>query len=196
MSDFEEIEKELEELTPRKPSVEFSARVERALGDAGSVAMKHLPDSSFSLSSKKPKSISFLNLFLPLSAAALLLLSLFIFYPYLINTFTDNTEDISGFTYQPSEMAEDVDSPLHGVTTEQLEVFSGMPVEGWLDPSTHKRLIHRTDEGIVDRATGLPARQYRYHFIDETLWTHPATETRILSTTPRQEVYLFDLELF
>ena len=57
MNDFEEIEKELEELTPRKPSVEFSARVERALGDAGSVAMKHLPDSSFSLSSKKPKSI-------------------------------------------------------------------------------------------------------------------------------------------
>ena len=93
-------------------------------------------------------------------------------------------------------MVEDLESPLHGVTSEELEVFSGVPVEGWLDPSTYERLIRRTDEGIVDRATGLPARQYRYHFIDETLWTHPATDTRILTTTPRQEVYLIDLELY
>ena len=93
-------------------------------------------------------------------------------------------------------VVEDEDSPLHGVTTEQLEDLSGVPVDGWLDPLTQERLIRRIDEGIVDRATGLPARQYRYHFIDETLWTHPATETRVLSTTPRQEVYLIDLELY
>ena len=49
---------------------------------------------------------------------------------------------------------------------------------------------------VIDRASGVPARQYRYHFVDETLWTHPASEIRILSTTPRQEVYLIDLESY
>ena len=54
----------------------------------------------------------------------------------------------------------------------------------WMDPFTEERLLMRVDEGIIDRASGVPARQYRYHFVDETLWTHPASEIRILSTTP------------
>ncbi len=189
MRELDEIEKELSGLTPRKPSPEFSERVEEALGEAGSVAMKHLPVSNPPIESA-PYSFRF---FLPMSVAALFLFSFYIIYPYLTNFMSD---DFSGSSIKPSNMVEDLESPLHGVTSEELEVFSGVPVEGWLDPSTYERLIRRTDEGIVDRATGLPARQYRYHFIDETLWTHPATDTRILTTTPRQEVYLIDLELY
>jgi hypothetical protein len=122
-----------------------------------------------------------------------------VFSLYLFNPFLSELEDGNSpitFLSEPSIMVDDEDSPLHGVTSEQLEDLSGVPVDGWLDPSTQERLIRRIDEGIVDRATGLPARQYRYHFIDETLWTHPASETRVLSTTPRQEVYLIDLELY
>jgi hypothetical protein len=44
MSDWEELEKELAGLTPRAPSKDFSKRVEDALGEAGSVAMRHIPD--------------------------------------------------------------------------------------------------------------------------------------------------------
>jgi hypothetical protein len=126
--------------------------------------------------------------------AALLVFSLYLFNPFL-SELEDGNSPIT-FLSEPSIMVDDEDSPLHGVTSEQLEDLSGVPVDGWLDPSTQERLIRRIDEGIVDRATGLPARQYRYHFIDETLWTHPASETRVLSTTPRQEVYLIDLELY
>lgn len=192
MSDLEELEKELAGLTPRGPSKDFSKRVENALGEAGSVAMRHLPDPEPYEDSSLP--VSSIHFWIPLGLAALLVLSL-----YFLNPFSSNLEDSyssATFSLQPSSLVEDVDSPLHGVTTQQLEDLSGVPVDGWLDPLTQERLIRRIDEGIVDRATGLPARQYRYHFIDETLWTHPATETRVLSTTPRQEVYLIDLELY
>jgi hypothetical protein len=192
MSDWEELEKELAGLTPRTPSKDFSKRVEDALGEAGSVAMRHIHDSD--PSSSVACTASSIHFWIPLGLAALLVFSL-----YLFNPFPSELEDESSsitFLPEPSSVVDDEDSPLHGVTSEQLEDLSGVPVDGWLDPSTQERLIRRIDEGIVSRATGLPARQYRYHFIDETLWTHPASETRILSTTPRQEVYLIDLELY
>ena len=192
MSDWEELEKELAGLTPRTPSKDFSKRVEDALGEAGSVAMRHIPDPD--PSSRVARTAPSIPFWIPLGLAALLVFSL-----YLFNPFPSELEDENfpiTFLPEPSNMVDDEDSPLHGVTSEQLEDLSGVPVDGWLDPSTQERLIRRIDEGIVDRATGLPARQYRYHFIDETLWTHPASETRILSTTPRQEVYLIDLEIY
>lgn len=192
MSDWEELEKELAGLTPRTPSKDFSKRVEDALGEAGSVAMRHIPDPD--PSSRVARTAPSIPFWIPLGLAALLVFSL-----YLFNPFPSELEDENfpiTFLPEPSSMVDDEDSPLHGVTSEQLEDLSGVPVDGWLDPSTQERLIRRIDEGIVDRATGLPARQYRYHFIDETLWTHPASETRILSTTPRQEVYLIDLEIY
>ena len=192
MSDWEELEKELAGLTPRTPSKDFSKRVEDALGEAGSVAMRHIHDSD--PSSSVARTASSIHFWIPLGLAALLVFSLYLFNPFP-SELEDGNSPIT-FLSEPSIMVDDEDSPLHGVTSEQLEDLSGVPVDGWLDPSTQERLIRRIDEGIVDRATGLPARQYRYHFIDETLWTHPASETRVLSTTPRQEVYLIDLELY
>jgi hypothetical protein len=192
MSDWEELEKELAGLTPRTPSKDFSKRVEDALGEAGSVAMRHIPDPN--PSSRVARTAPSIPFWIPLGLAALLVFSLYLFNPFP-SELEDENSSIT-FLPKPSSMVDDEDSPLHGVTSEQLEDLSGVPVDGWLDPSTQERLIRRIDEGIVDRATGLPARQYRYHFIDETLWTHPASETRILSTTPRQEVYLIDLELY
>ena len=192
MSDWEELEKELAGLTPRAPSKDFSKRVEDALGEAGSVAMRHIPDPN--PSSRVARTAPSIPFWIPLGLAALLVFSLYLFNPFP-SELEDENSSIT-FLPKPSSMVDDEDSPLHGVTSEQLEDLSGVHVDGWLDPSTQERLIRRIDEGIVDRATGLPARQYRYHFIDETLWTHPASETRILSTTPRQEVYLIDLELY
>jgi hypothetical protein len=70
-----------------------------------------------------------------------------------------------------------------------------MPVGGWM-PSFQERLVDRIDEGVVSRPGGSPARQVRMHYLDEILWQHPATDTRILSTNPRQEIILIDLDLY
>ena len=44
MNEFEKLEAELKELRPVEPSQDFTARLEKALGDAGNVAMCCLPD--------------------------------------------------------------------------------------------------------------------------------------------------------
>ena len=44
MNEFEKLEAELKELRPLPPSDAFTARLEKALGDAGNVAMRCLPD--------------------------------------------------------------------------------------------------------------------------------------------------------
>ena len=189
MSDFEDIERELKSLSPKQPSNDFCRRVERALGEAGTVAMCHMP-------ANKESSNKSLITYIPFSfgIAVVVILS---FLTYFSIDGDKQIEEINqlGFQVQPSSVVDD-DSPLHGVTSEQLEGLSGMPANGWMDPFTEERLLMRVDEGVIDRASGVPARQYRYHFVDETLWTHPASEIRILSTTPRQEVYLIDLESY
>ena len=44
MNEFEKLEAELKEIRPLPPSKEFTTRLEKALGDAGKVAMRCLPD--------------------------------------------------------------------------------------------------------------------------------------------------------
>ena len=192
--DTEDIEKELRSISPVQPSSDFCDRVEHALGEAGTVAMCHLPEeSSVEQKETSPKIVNFLQL---AGIAALLVSGIFISLELLNEyPFMDN-QNSSVLSVQPSSMVEDEDSPIHGLTTEQLEGYSDLPTVGWLDPFTEQRLIMKVDEGVIDRASGIPARQFRYHYLDETLWTHPASETRVLSTTPRQEVYLIDLELY
>ena len=48
MNEFEKLEAELKELRPLEPSQQFTARLEKALGDAGNVAMRCLPDDEVS----------------------------------------------------------------------------------------------------------------------------------------------------
>ena len=52
------------------------------------------------------------------------------------------------------------------------------------------------DEGIVERPGVNPARQFRYHYLDETIWVNPQTNTFIRSSVPRQETLLIGLEPF
>ena len=193
MSDFDLLEKELGALSPRPPTKEFTQRIDEALGEAGSVAMCHPNLKTNQLSNPAPRSRIVKWTFSSLGLTASVTLIFFLMFPGIENNFSKDTQF---FADKPLSTVEDNDSPLHGVTSDQLEDSSGIPSIGWLDPYTEEKFIRRVDEGIVDRVTGLPARQYRYHFVDETLWTHPASETRVLSTTPRQEVYLIDLELY
>ena len=192
MSDFEQLEKELSALSPRSPTKEFTQRIEEALGDAGSLAMCHPNDEPELQTNQSRRTKILMWTFSSLGLAASFALLFYLWIPSRENNFSS---DVQISTVQPLSMV-DEESPLHGVTSDQLEDLSDIPFDGWLDPYTEEKFIRRVDEGIVDRVTGLPARQYRYHFVDKTLWTHPASETRVLSTTPRQEVYLIDLELY
>ena len=187
MSEFEDLERELNSLRPKEPTQAFTARVEDALGDAGSVAVRRISDSS------KTSCLKLWHFVLPGIALAALLVVVF-------STSFLNSEDlvpsISSDSTSTSFVEEDPGSPIHGVSMEELETFSGMPVDGWLDPQVKQRLLRRVDEGLIDGPNNSPVRQVRYHYLDETLWMHPASDTQILSTTPRQEVYLIDLELY
>lgn len=196
MKDFEQLEKELAALSPKPPTGEFTRRVERALGDTGTIAMRHSPGERTQPKDSPLQHGSLMRVFFGFGLAASVAILLYFFESADKNITDSAKHSINSADHQPYKMVEDEESPLHGATLDQLEEFSGIPIDGWLDPHTEEKFIRRVDEGIVDRASGLPARQYRYHYVDETLWTHPATSTRVLSSTPRQEVYLIDLELY
>jgi hypothetical protein len=171
MSDWEELEKELAGLTPRAPSKDFSKRVEDALGEAGSVAMRHTPDHT--PDSDPARTTPSIHLWIPLGLAALLVFSL-----YLFNQFPSELEDGNSpitFLPEPSSMVDDEDSPLHGVTSEQLEDLSGVPVDGWLDPSTQERLIRRMDRGPGHRFTcpSIQVSFYRRNPLDAPSFRDP-----------------------
>jgi hypothetical protein len=83
MSDWEELEKELAGLTPRAPSKDFSKRVEDALGEAGSVAMRHTPD--YTPDSDPARTTPSIHFWIPLGLAALLVFSLYLFNPFLLS---------------------------------------------------------------------------------------------------------------
>ena len=51
---------------------------------------------------------------------------------------------------------EDPDSPLHGLSLEEIQDVSVMPVSGWLDPQMNERFLRVVDEGIFQRPDCLP----------------------------------------
>ena len=58
MNEFEKLEAELKELRPLPTSEEFTGRLERALGDAGKVAMRCLPDEDATVQKRPARSSS------------------------------------------------------------------------------------------------------------------------------------------
>ncbi len=212
MNEFEKLEAELKELRPLQPSEEFTTRLEKALGDAGNVAMRCLPDeesdayvSDRTASSQAILSFPRLLAFAGLTGLGLAAVWAVIFYVSTSLTSDGPAETLSGeapllvqSTNQEVNTAlmDDPDSPLHGLSLDEIQDISVMPVSGWLDPQINERFLRVVDEGVFDRPSGLPARRVRHYFMDETLWSHPASDTRILSTTPREEVIFIELDTY
>jgi hypothetical protein len=214
MNEFEKLEAELKELRPVEPSQEFTNRLEKALGDAGKVAMCCLPDDQETVETKnstKPTTnagtlVSFPRLvgFAGLVGVGLAAVWAMVFYlsSYLAPDAPTSPDNVAPlFAHKQKEVfpvayQDDPDSPLHGISLDQLQDVSVMPVSGWLDPQINERFLRVVDEGIFQQPGGLPARQVRHYFMDETLWSHPASDTRILSTTPREEVILIELDTY
>ncbi len=197
MREFEELEKELQTFQPKPPTDAFTARVADALGDSGDISFRRVTSTPAVKKAKSKK----LYLFIPpaLAMAASLVWIFYIFpsqslvLPKLPHSIIPDTQPHSP---PLASVDEDEASPLHGVSLQELQAHSGVPTNGWLDPQVQERLIDRVDEGLIRRPGFAPGRQVRYHYIDETLWKHPTSNTRIISTTPRQEVLILELDLY
>ena len=196
MSEIEQLEKELKALRPKEPSADFQRRVEDALGDSGRLALRQLPDryDEIAVLPSRRKLFFFPGLFM-LGAAALV--ALFLFFPSLEPENVpampmDRVAPVAPVLAEDSPLISN-DSPINGVSSEEL---SAMSEPGWEKPQAHEILINFSDEGIVDRPGMSPARRYRYHFLDETIWRNPETNTFIRSSVPRQETILIGQEPF
>ena len=202
MNETEQLEKALESLRPKEPSSDFERRVEEALGDSGQLAVSRLPElGSESRCASAPRGNLFLfpSLFL-LGAAALV--ALFFSFPSSPSsqsgTDLEMPADTGAIELTTPVMAQDSllvadDSPINGVSIEELSAMSGA---GWEKPQAQEIFIDFSDEGIVERPGMSPARRYRYHYLDETIWVNPGTNTFIRSSVPRQETLLIGLEPF
>ena len=196
MNEIEQLEKELKALCPKEPSADFERRVEDALGDSGRLALRQLPDGGDQLTVSSIRSNLFFvpGLFILGTAA---LVALFLFFPLLEPENVpampiDAVDPVAPVLGQDSPLIAN-DSPINGVSSEELSAMSEL---GWEEPQAHEILINFSDEGIVDRPGMSPARRYRYHFLDETIWRNPETNTFIRSSVPRQETILIGLEPF
>ena len=203
MNEFEELEKELRSFRPAKPSKAFEARLEKALGESGNLAVRRLPEleeeATTRLPAERGKVVPFLRASaFPISAvAALVALALYVAYPvFQKKTSSAASPSIASkesLPAKPESVGEGDLSPLHGVSAAE---FAAMSESGWSDPQVKEILIDVSDEGIIERPGSSPARQYRYRYLDETIWRNPETNTLMRSSVPRQEVVLIGLELY
>ena len=197
MNEIEQLEKELKALRPKEPSVDFERRVEDALGDSAQLAVRQLPELGSEVRSApatRGNRFFIPSLFL-FGAAALV--ALFFSFPSP-KSGTDSGILMDVIDLPAPVLAQDSlpvtdDSPINGVSTEEL---SAMSESGWEEPQAQEFLIDFFDEGIVERPGMNPARRYRYHYLDETIWMNPETNTFIRSSVPRQETLLIGLEPF
>ena len=195
MNEIEQLEKELKALRPKEPSADFERRVEDALGDSAQLAVRQLPELGSevrSIPSTRGNLFFIPSLFL-LGAAALVAL----FFSFLSpKSGTDpvptDVIDLSDLVALDSLPVAD-DSPINGFSPEEL---AAMSESGWEEPQAQELLVDFFDEGIVERQGMRPARRYRYHYLDETIWMNPETNTLIRSSVPRQETFLIGLEPF
>jgi hypothetical protein len=197
MNEIEQLEKELKALRPKEPSADFERRVEDALGDSAQLAVRQLPElESENRSAPASRANRFLipSLFL-LGVAALVALffSSPSFQPETDLGISTDAIDLTAPVVALDSLLVADDSPINGVSTEELAVMSE---SGWEEPQAQEFLIDFFDEGIVERPGMSPARRYRYHYLNETIWMNPETNTFIRSSVPRQETFLIGLEPF
>jgi len=199
MNEIEQLEKELKALSPKEPSADFEGRVEEALGDSVQLAVRQLPEPGDELvaqTAPPTRGNLFLipSLFL-LGVAALV--ALFFSFPSpksgTAPVIPTEVIDLPAPPVAQDSLLVADDSPINGVSAEEL---SAMSESGWEEPQAQELLIDFFDEGIVERPGMNPARQYRYHYLDETIWMNPETNTFIRSSVPRQETLLIGLEPF
>ena len=199
MNENEKLERELKAFRPQEPSSDFERRVEEALGVSARLAVRQLPEPGDEPVAQPVPAARDNLYFIPslvlLGAAALVVL--FFSFPLsksgTASVIPTEMIDLPAPPVAQSSFPVADESPINGVSIEEL---SAMSESGWEQPQAREFLIDFFDEGIVERPGVNPARQYRYHFIDETIWVNPETNTIIRSSVPREETLLIGLEPF
>ena len=199
MNEIEQLEKELKALCPKKPSADFERRVEDALGESARLAVRQLPEPGdepvAQVAPAAPSNLFLMPSLVLLGAAALVVL-LFSFPSSKSRTAPVIRTEVFDLPAPPvalDSLPVADDSPINGVSSDEL---AAMSESGWEKPQAQEFLIDFFDEGIVERPGVNPARQFRYHYLDETIWVNPQTNTFIRSSVPRQETLLIGLEPF
>ena len=190
MNDLDDLEKELRAIQPKPPTPAFTARWLTLWATQGCFILSNFLTAHLQKSTSK-KALIYLP---PVLALAASLVWMIFFLPRTVEP-TSVQVNLPEPDLPVAQVNEDPDSPIHGVSLDELESLSGMPIDGWLDPQVRQRLLDRVEE-VLYNGQGLGLVDKRYHFIDETLWLHPASNTRVISTTPRQEVMIIDLDLY
>ena len=199
MNEIEQLEKELKALCPKEPSADFERRVEDALGESARLAVRELPepgDEPVAQATLVAPSNLFLIPSLVLLGAAALVVLFFSFPSSKSGTTPAIPTEVIDLPAPPvaqSSLPIADDSPINGVSSDEL---AAMSESGWEKPQAQEFLVDFFDEGIVERPGVNPARQFRYHYLDETIWVNPQTNTFIRSSVPRQETLLIGLEPF
>jgi hypothetical protein len=177
VSDLNQLEKELSALRPAKPRAGFTTNIEKALGEAGNVAIKRAIEQDRSEEVTTDEQTSFLSRFAPLTIAVAVAVGAFFAVTHSV------TED------KPSTPSR---SSSHASTT--VPSLPAFPGDGWKASEVNDHFLGGRNEGVVHRVGQAPARRFRYRFLGETVWTHPKANAVIRSTIPREEIVLVGLD--
>ena len=172
-----DLERELRSLEPSSPSRKFEDRLEQALGEPGNLAVKRTATHS---SQDELPANSFLSWLIPLAVAAAVALGAFLSTTWIEGD-TDARSDAT-----PNDISKAANASL----------LPSFPGQGWKALELTDHFLGARDEGVVHRDGEVPARRYRYRFLDVTTWEHPQANAIIKSSVPREEVVLVGLDAY
>ena len=169
-----DLEKELGSLEPVAPSEEFRIRMEEALGEPGKVAVKRMSETTQKDVANPVDRNVFIAYLIPLAVAAAVIIGA------LVVTVRPSIDDEG--EVPPTATSEDVPQAL---TDFPVPSFPG---QGWEASRLNDHFLGARDEGVIHRVGQVPARRYRYRFVDVTTWKHPKSNAVIRSSVPREEI--------
>ena len=170
MNDFEDIERRLKQVQPRRPRLEVWNTIEAktGLGQAAETA--------------RAREI-FLRLggfFLPLTAAALLLIVI----PIIFFSAKDGNQERQIRTNPPE-------------TNTQYEASADPQRNLRYEPVNARRVLYRAvEEGRFHSGDQDPLRRMRYQYMDTYLWEDPERGTSLEIEVPREEVVFVKMETY
>lgn len=185
------LEKELRELLPASPGNAFRRNLEEAMADAGLT-----PGSA-----PQNKVIWWRRAIAPMAAAAGLSLAAGLaFWTTGQEEVTNANGTLANATALPATNSTKA-APLDPIAAE--ETYPVAPGTGTLannpdyEPVSARNTLNGIlEDGIVYLRDGLPAKRYRYQFIDTITFRNARDGSSIEVTVPREEVILVPVQLF
>ena len=136
MNDLDDLEKELRAIQPKPPTPAFTARLADALGDSGDVSFCRISSSPTSKKSTSKKALIYLP---PVLALAASLVWMIFFLPRTVEP-TSVQVNLPEPDLPVAQVNEDPDSPIHGVSLDELESF-GHADRRMVGPASQAALI-------------------------------------------------------